>query len=91
MYLGVPLTTKHHTRLFKYLLDRANTKLAGWKMQNLSRAARLLLIKSTLTALPMYTMQSVALPNSILTGLERSCRNFFWGVQMGHRGLYTVT
>lgn len=35
--------------------------------------------KSVAHAIPMYAMQCFKLPKSILTEVERMCRNFFWG------------
>lgn len=50
MYLGVPLLHGRPTKLFHHLINKANHRLAGWKMRHLSKAARLILIKFTLTA-----------------------------------------
>lgn len=90
-YLGIPLI-HGRTRVahFRYILDKAHRRLAGWKIKSLSRAARLVLIKSTLAALPLYSMQVFKLPASIVQHLTRLCRNFFWGSTAEHHTLHTI-
>lgn len=56
----------------------------------LSRAARLILIKSTLAALPNYAMQTIKLPRHTIQQLDRLYRNFFWGSSDQQRRLHTV-
>lgn len=91
MYLGVPL---FHGRVkksdFHHVLTKATTRLAGWKTKILSRAARLLLIKSTLATLANYTMQTVLLPVATTQLLDRYCRDFFWGSSVLNRKLHTI-
>lgn len=66
-YLGVPLIHgRTWTTHFQYVLEKAHRKLAGWKLKSLSQAARLVLIKSTLATLPIYSMQAIRLPSSIV-------------------------
>lgn len=87
VYLGVPLV---HGRLkkghFKFLIERAEKRLAGWKVKVLSKAARLVLLNATFSSLPIYAMQTVAIPKSVLHHLERLCRQFFWGDELGKGG-----
>lgn len=59
-------------------------------MKSLSWAARLLLIQSTLMAIPIYTMQTLALPTAIRKEVEQVCRWFFWGESVGERRMHTV-
>lgn len=80
VYLGVPVL---HGRVlnatYQYLLDKVNKKLAGWKLKTLSRVARVVLIKSSLAVIPIYSMQTMMVPKMILKGIERCCRRFFLG------------
>lgn len=66
VYLGVPLV---HGRLkrghFQFLIERTKRRLAGWKVKLLSKAARLVLLKATLSSLPIYAMQTTAIPKSV--------------------------
>lgn len=70
-YLGFPLIhgqlTSHH---FQYLVDKVQTRLAGWKSHLLSQAARLVLIQSVTATIPMYVMQCCQLPQRTILMLE---------------------
>jgi len=72
-YLGIPLVTyKPKTSDYEDLLIRFNKKLAGWQGKFINFAGRVTLIKSVLSALPVYHMQSTLLPPKILLGMEQS-------------------
>lgn len=89
-YLGIPLFHSKPTKAFDYLVDRAQKRLAKWKMSSISRVARLVLIKSTLLSLPTYAMQTCILPKKISKAIEKICRDFFWGLIMEKHTLYAV-
>lgn len=91
MYLGIPLFHGRMKKIdFTHVLDKATSRLAGWKTKTLSRAARMILIKSTLATLANYTMQTVMLPTSTTKLLDQNCRNFFWGSSAQHWKLHIV-
>lgn len=56
----------------------------------LTKEARAILVRTTLAALPIYTMQSTLLPKSIVAGLDRLCRAFFWGHSPEARGFHPI-
>lgn len=43
---------------YSYIVDGAQQRLAGWKVDKLSLAGRVALCQSVIQALPLYTMQS---------------------------------
>ncbi|CAN1193208.1 Putative ribonuclease H protein At1g65750 [Linum perenne] len=90
-YLGVPIlhgrVTKH---TYDYLLDRLDSRLAGWKADNLSLAGRVTLASSVLNSLPCYVMQTAFLPVSLCDKIDRKIRNFIWGSSNGVRKLHNV-
>ena len=62
-YLGVPTMNGRVTRTqFRYLLDRIEKILAGWKTKCLSLTGRITLIQSTIETIPAYAMQTTKLP-----------------------------
>lgn len=91
-YLGVPLV---HGKLkgmhYKFLVEKVEKRLAGWKIRFLSKASRTLLIKTTLMALPIYSMNTTAIPKSTTNQLERLCRHFLWGETPRLRRQHTVS
>ncbi|CAN1771048.1 Putative ribonuclease H protein At1g65750 [Linum perenne] len=90
-YLGVPIlhgrVTKH---TYDYLLDRLDSRLAGWKAENLSLAGRVSLASSVLNSLPCYVMQTAFLPVSLCDKIDRKIRNFIWGSSNGVRRVHNV-
>ena len=54
-YLGMPLRTSFKSAaIWNPILEKMENKLSGWKCLYLSEGGRLMLIKSTLSSLPMY-------------------------------------
>ncbi|CAN1744017.1 Putative ribonuclease H protein At1g65750 [Linum perenne] len=70
---------------YEYIIERMQSKLAGWKQNSLSLAGRLSLALSILNAIPSYAMQSSALPYSITSRIDSILRNFVWGASSDHR------
>ncbi|KHN04091.1 Putative ribonuclease H protein, partial [Glycine soja] len=54
-YMGFPmLTGRVRNSDFNYILEKINSRLAGWKMKLLNRAGRVTLANSVLTTMPVY-------------------------------------
>ncbi|CAN1148965.1 Putative ribonuclease H protein At1g65750, partial [Linum perenne] len=72
-YLGVPVlhgrVTKH---TYEFLLDRMDSRLAGWKADNLFLDGRVMLSSSVLNSLPCYVMQIAFLPVSLCNSIYYS-------------------
>ncbi|XP_057250139.1 uncharacterized mitochondrial protein AtMg00310-like [Beta vulgaris subsp. vulgaris] len=85
-YLGLPTYIgSSKKRVFQVIQDRVWKKLKGWKGQCLSQAGREVLIKAVAQAIPSYAMQCFKIPKSIIEGIEKMCRSFFWGQQAEER------
>ena len=69
---------------FNFILDKINGRLAGWKMNLLSRSGRITLAKSVVTAMPIYTMQNLWLPFGICENIDAIVRSFIWGRNYCH-------
>ena len=54
-------------------------RLTGWKSKFLSLAGRHTLVKSVLTTMLNYVMQTSLLPISVCNSLDKLSRNFLWG------------
>ena len=62
-YLGFPLLHQgRNDNAFNFVAEKIQAKLAGWKSRLLSRAGRLVLIKTTTAPIVDYYMQCHALP-----------------------------
>lgn len=79
-YLGVPLLHQRVTKATYYhILEKVQARLAGWKTAQLSLAGRTLLIQSVTSSIPLYTMQTTKLPESINSAVDKCHRQFLWG------------
>lgn len=75
-YLGIPLLKGRVTKdVFLPILDKVNARLASWKTRMLYRAGKLFLAKSVLTSIPVYTMQTLWLPQTICDAIDRKIRD----------------
>lgn len=92
MYLGLPLSHKRPRKNdLQFVVEKVRKKLASWKTATLSRAGRLVLVKSTLNTIPNYYMQAYAFPTFIHEDLDRICNNFLWGSSGGKNRLHLVS
>lgn len=80
-YLGAIIDTHKgvNDRTNDLLLEKFSGRFAGWRMNLLSHAGRLALIKSTLQSIPVYYMTISLLPNKITNSLTALTRKFSWG------------
>lgn len=66
IYLGRQNIDDERTRgHFIKIKGRLSSKLAGWKGRILSQAGRMVLIRSNLTGIHLYTMNGIKIPNNI--------------------------
>ena len=71
-YLGMLLGTPYKTAsVWNPILERMEKKLSGWKRLYLSKGARLTLVKSTLSSLPMYYLSLFVILVAVADRLER--------------------
>lgn len=79
IYLGDPLFLSRAPSMdFKFLLDKLETKLIGWRIKCLSWAGRSTLITSVARAIPNYTMLTFSIPSNICDKLDSATRRFWW-------------
>ena len=83
-YLGMSLGTSFKTAsIWNSILEKMEKKLSGWKRLYLSKGGRLMLLKSTLSSLPTYSLSLFTIPKSVAARLESIQRNFLWGPSEG--------
>lgn len=90
-YLGVPiLHGRMVKRNFNPLIVRVRGKLASWKGKFLNMAGRTVLIKSVLSSIPYYQMQTLLIPKGILKELEKISRDFLWNQSAEDRKMHML-
>jgi len=84
LYLGLPIRGDPRQLLFwEPVVDRIKSRLSGWHSRFLSFGRSLILLKSVLTALPVYALSLFKASSGIISSIE-SLLNFilfyfFWG------------
>jgi hypothetical protein len=79
-YLGFPLLSgRVKNSNFSFILDRINTRLAGWKGKLLSRADRVTLARSISSSMLIYTMQNLWVPKGVWDKIDSCINQFIWG------------
>lgn len=79
-YLGILIKHRGQSNHdFDFILDRMKQKLSGWKANLLSMVGRTVLIQSSLSTIPNYTLQCAYLLSKVLDGIDRISKNFLWG------------
>lgn len=78
-YLGLPL---HHRKLTKAdlqpLIDKVSARLPKWRGKLLNAAARLALVNSVLSAIPIYMLTVLQLGKWAIKRIDKIRRDFLW-------------
>jgi len=78
-YLGFALKANLYLkRDWEWLIGKVEKRLRGWSHKWLSRAGRLVLVKSVLEAIPVYWMSLAWIPKGTLESIRRICFRFLW-------------
>ena len=71
-YLGFPIKHRGVPRnRLNFIVEKVMSKLAGWKARFLSFAGRFVLVKSVMSTIPNYIMQTTALPTHLCEKLDK--------------------
>lgn len=79
IYLGLPLTLgRLRVVQVQRVVDNTRNRLAGWQGRLLNPAGRRELVRSVLTAIPIYLLTSLRVPKQLLEDLDKARRRFLW-------------
>ncbi|KAA3462827.1 putative Transposon TX1 [Gossypium australe] len=91
-YLGIPLGAGlRRVATWEVVIEKFRKKLSGWKCRSMSWAARIVLINSVLSSLPIYFMSLFQAPKTIIKRIDKIRRNFLWGGLDGKRKMVKVS
>ena len=91
-YLGLPLTLgSSPPSLWIEVLAKFKAKITSWGGQWLSKAGKLILIKSVLSALPVFQSTLLLAPKFIFVEISKLMRDFLWnGGKGGQNKMHLV-
>ena len=79
IYLGAPLfLSRSPSKDFKFLQEKLEAKLTGWRSRCLSWAGRCTLINSVAQTIPNFTPSAFNIPEKICDKLDSLTRRFWW-------------
>ena len=79
-YLGMPLGPPFKSvKVWDDVEERFRKRLAMWKRQYISKGRRLILIRSTLSNMPIYFMSLFCMLRKLRLRLEKIQMDFLWG------------
>lgn len=77
-YLGLPLDKGQRSKkLWDNILSKVDKKVASWKNKWLSMAGKATLLKTVLSAIPIYQMSCMPLPSGVKEKLDRKLKHFY--------------
>jgi len=88
--LGFPIKHTLNPHDFGFVIERIQSRLAGWKSHLLSFARRLVLTQVVTGAIPSYTMQCSILPPKIIKCVDKLNRDFLWGSTKNNKKIHMV-
>ncbi|XP_073260583.1 uncharacterized protein [Populus alba] len=90
-YLGLPLgANPKRISTWKPVLYQIRGRLNSWKGRLLSLAGRTILIKSVISAIPLYYMSIFCIPKTVAHKITAMQAWFLWGRSVGNRKIHRL-
>ncbi|KAJ4789072.1 RNA-directed DNA polymerase (reverse transcriptase)-related family protein [Rhynchospora pubera] len=77
IYLGVPVRASRPAH-FDHLINKVQRKISTWTAKSLSQAGKVVLFRSVIEPLIVFSTAGGPLPSSVAAKIELMIRSFFW-------------
>lgn len=89
--MGIPLLQgRSKDKSYGYVLYKVKKRLSGWKRNCLSLADRVVLSKSFLNAIHVYSIIVAKIAKGVVDQIERHQKAFIWGHDLNERSFHPV-
>ena len=90
-YLGFPIIYQGRVgNAYNFVVNKIQNKLVGWRSKLLSKAGKLVLVKSSVAPIAEYFIQCQSLPVKVFDQIDKITRDFLWGSMEEKRTLHLV-
>lgn len=91
-YLGLPTPEgRMKDSMFQPIMENFVKRCTDWSERFMSHAAKEVLVKSVLQALPLYCMGVFKMSQGFCDKYEKLIRDFWWGEENGHRKVHWMS
>ncbi|XP_062080982.1 uncharacterized protein LOC133785782 [Humulus lupulus] len=91
-HLGLPLlASRSRAKDLRFILDKVNNCVQGWKANMLSKAGRSTLVQAVGSSLISYVAASRPMPCSLHESVDKALRSFWWGDTTNKRRMHTLS
>ncbi|XP_062094182.1 uncharacterized protein LOC133800245 [Humulus lupulus] len=91
-HLGLPLlASRSRAKDLRFILDKVNDRVQGWKANMLSKAGRSTLVQAVGFSLISYVAASGPMPCSLHESVDKAIRSFWWGDTATKRIMHTLS
>ena len=89
LYLGIPLSINKPRKCgLQHLVDKVVARLPTWKAGLLTKAGRTVLVKTKMSAIPVYMAIAISISPRVLKCIDNRRRAFLWkGTRAGTSSL----
>lgn len=78
---------RNKTSTFSFLSKRVEEKLQGWQNQVISKAGKMVLIKTAAQVVPNFWMSMFLIPAQVCDRIEKAMNAYWWGNKSSNKGI----
>lgn len=81
------VVSRNRVSTFSFILDKVDQKLQTWGNKTLSKAGKIMLLKTSAQTVPNFWMSLMLIPSEVCQGIEKKFNAFWWGKNSSSGGI----